>query len=51
VVAEGWNKHDQCDVNDWRDIVVVSAGRRTERRETRNMEIDYSSNYRRVFCF
>ena len=26
----GWNKHDQCNVNGWRDIVAVAAGwRRT----------------------
>ena len=30
VVATGWNKYGQCDVNDWRDIVAVAAGwRRT----------------------
>jgi len=26
VVAVGWNKRDQCDVNDWRDIVTVATG-------------------------
>jgi alpha-tubulin suppressor-like RCC1 family protein len=26
VTAVGWNKHDQCDVSDWRDIVTVAAG-------------------------
>ena len=30
VEAVGWNKHDQCDVNDWHNIVAVAAGwRRT----------------------
>ena len=29
-VALGWNKHEQCDVNDWHNIVAVAAGwRRT----------------------
>ena len=26
VVAAGWNKHGQCDVSDWTDIVAISAG-------------------------
>jgi alpha-tubulin suppressor-like RCC1 family protein len=26
VAAVGWNKHDQCDVNNWCDIVAVAAG-------------------------
>lgn len=26
VVAVGWNKHDQCNVSDWRNIVAVAAG-------------------------
>jgi alpha-tubulin suppressor-like RCC1 family protein len=26
VAAVGWNKHDQCDVNDWSNIVAVAAG-------------------------
>lgn len=26
MTAVGWNKHDQCNVNDWRDIVSVAAG-------------------------
>ena len=25
-VALGWNKHEQCDVNDWHNIVAVAAG-------------------------
>lgn len=25
VEATGWNKHDQCDVNDWHNIVAVAA--------------------------
>ncbi|TNJ54134.1 chromosome condensation regulator, partial [Paenibacillus hemerocallicola] len=30
VAAVGWNKHDQCDVSGWRDMVAVAAGwRRT----------------------
>ena len=26
VVAVGWNKHGQCNVGDWCDIVAVAAG-------------------------
>lgn len=26
VVAVSWNKHNQCDVNDWYHIVAVAAG-------------------------
>ena len=25
VEATGWNKHDQCEVNDWHNIVAVAA--------------------------
>ena len=25
-VALGWNKHEQCDVNDWHNIVAVAEG-------------------------
>ncbi len=26
VIAAGWNKHGQCNVSGWRDIVAVAAG-------------------------
>ncbi|QGQ99176.1 hypothetical protein EHS13_32020 [Paenibacillus psychroresistens] len=26
VAAVGWNKHGQCDVSGWRDIVAVAVG-------------------------
>ena len=26
VAAVGWNKHGQCNVSGWRDIVAVAAG-------------------------
>ncbi|MBT2290129.1 hypothetical protein J7E73_13450 [Paenibacillus albidus] len=26
VAAVGWNKHDQCDVSGWCDIVAIAAG-------------------------